>query len=61
MRQGLARECGHGDVVGNIASIVEDAILAMRGERVECNVGDDAKIRVGGLECACGALGDAIG
>lgn len=48
------------DVVEDVAIVIQDAVLAMGGERVERHVGDDAQLRKALAQGAGGALGDAF-
>ncbi|MNC19631.1 hypothetical protein D3C75_675660 [compost metagenome] len=60
MGQRLLDQRIDGDVVLHVAAIVEDAVLAVGGERVEGHVGDDAQLRKARTQGAGGALGQAV-
>ena len=44
VRAGLPHQGFHGDVVEHVAAVVDDAVLAVGGERVERHVGDHAEL-----------------
>ncbi|MNN14350.1 hypothetical protein D3C81_1274110 [compost metagenome] len=47
-------------VVHHVAALVENAVLTMDGEGIECHVGDDPQLREALTQGAGGALGDAV-
>ena len=49
-----------GDVVLYVAVVVEDAVLAVSGERIEGDVGDDAQLREARTQRARGTLGNTV-
>ena len=49
-----------GDVVLYVAVVVEDAVLAVSGERIEGDVGDDAQLREASTQRARGTLGNTV-
>ena len=50
MGDGLARKHGDRFIVHDIAVVVDNAVLAVRGVRVKCYVGDYRQFRVRGLQ-----------
>ncbi|MNS24586.1 hypothetical protein D3C72_564390 [compost metagenome] len=60
MGQGLPDQCVDGDVVLHIAFFVENAVLTVRGERVQRDVGDHTQLRELRAQGTGGALGDAF-
>ena len=61
MRQRLLDQRIDGDVVHDVAGIVDDAVLAVRRVRVERDVGDHAELRHGLLDRAHCALREPFG
>ena len=61
MRDGLLDERVDGLVVDDVAGVVDEAVLAVRRERIERDVGDDAEFGKRLLERAHGALREAVG
>ncbi|MNI72234.1 hypothetical protein D3C73_1281620 [compost metagenome] len=53
-------QCVDGDVVLHIAFFVENAVLTVRGERVQRDVGDHTQLRELRAQGTGGALGDAF-
>lgn len=60
MGQRLPYQHVDADVVEDVTVVIQDAVLAMGGERVERHVGDDAQLRKALAQGAGGALGDAF-
>jgi hypothetical protein len=60
VRDGLLDQRFDGDVVDDVTAVVDEAVLAVRGERVERDVGDDAEFGKFLLERAHRALDEAI-
>ncbi len=61
VRDGLLDERLDGLVVDDVAGIVDQPVLAVRRERIERDVGDDAELRIRFLERAHGTLREAFG
>ena len=57
----LRAQHGHGLVVQDVARVVEQAVLAVRGVRVECHIGEQAELREAILQRAHRARHQAIG
>ena len=60
MRQCLFNQHLNGFVVEHIAGFVDQAILAVAGERIQGNIGNDAQFRAGLFEGAHGTLRQPI-
>ena len=60
MRQGLAHQRIDGHIVLHVALFVEDAVLAMGSERVERDIGDDAKLGKAFAQSSRGTLSDTV-
>ncbi len=58
--QRLADQRVDSDIVLHVSVVVENAVLAVRGERIESYVGDDPQLRETRAQGASGALGDAL-
>jgi len=56
VRQGLFDQHGNGFVVQHVAAGIDQAILAMRGKRIQRDIGDDTKLREFLFQQAHGAL-----
>ena len=61
VRQRLLHQRVDRDVVDDVAGVVDDAVLPVRRERVERDVGDHAELGHGFLDRAHGALREAFG
>ena len=57
----LLDQRGHRHVVHDVTAVVDDAVLSVRRERIERDVGDDAEFRHFVLDRAHGALRQAVG
>ena len=61
VRQRLLDQRLDGDVVHDVAGVVDDAVLAVRRVRIERDVGDHAELRDGLLDRAHRALRESVG
>ena len=61
MRQGLTDQRIDRDIVLHVTVFVENAVLTMRGKRIQRYVGDDAELWEALAQRTCGALGNALG
>ena len=60
MRQRLLHQGFDGDVIQHVAAVIDDAVLPVRGERVQGHIGDHAQFRETLLQRTHRALGQAI-
>ena len=61
LHQGLFRQYRHGGVVEDVAGLVEQAVLAVAGERVQCHVAQHAQLREAVFQRTHGARHQAVG
>ena len=61
LRQRHPDQCGDGRLVHDVAGVIDQSVLAVRGVGIERNIADQAKLRPGPLQRTRGAMHEVVG